>query len=67
MTITFKACDLCGQRMGDGCVIDVRYRTVKDGKNAQSQRCIDMCDACWAAIKERVDAVDAYKKGVKAS
>lgn len=68
MRVSYKVCDICGQRLTDGCVIDVRYRTVKDGKNAQSQRCIDMCDGCFNAIKNRVDAADAMKKeGAKAS
>ena len=62
MTITYKACDICGQRMSDGCVIDVRYREVKDGKRAQSQRCIDICDECWADIKE---CADARKEGAR--
>jgi hypothetical protein len=35
-------------------------------ENAQSQRCIDMCDGCFNAIKNRVDSVDAMKKGAKA-
>lgn len=51
--------------MTDGCVIDVRFRTVKDGKNAQSQRCIDMCDGCFNEIKNRLDAADAMKGGAK--
>ena len=59
MTITYKACDICGQRMTDGCVIDVRYRAMKDGKHAQSQKRIDMCDDCWKAINERA----AERKG----
>lgn len=65
MRVSYKVCDICGQRLTDGCVIDVRYRTVKDGKNAQAQRCIDMCDGCFNAIKNRVDAADAMKKGAK--
>lgn len=58
MRISYRVCDICGQKLTDGCVIDVRFRTVKDGKNAQAQRCIDMCDGCFNEIKNRLDAVD---------
>ena len=65
MRISYRVCDICGQKLTDGCIIDVRFRTVKDGKNAQSQRCIDMCDGCFNEIKKRIDAVDAMKGGAK--
>ena len=61
MRVSYRVCDLCGKKIGDGCVIDVRYRSVKDGKNAQSQKCIDMCDDCFNEIKNRIDAVDSMK------
>lgn len=56
MTVTYKTCDICGQRMTDGCVINVRYRSMKDGKHAQSQKRIDVCDDCWKAINELVES-----------
>lgn len=61
MRVSYKVCDLCGKTIKDGCVIDVRYRSIKDGKNSQSQRYIDMCDDCFNQIKNRIDAVDSTK------
>lgn len=64
MRVSYKVCDICGQRLTDGCVIDVRFRAVKDGKNSQSQRCIDMFDKCWATIKGYADSRKEARKEV---
>ena len=65
MTVSYKVCDICGQKMGDGFVIDARFREVKDGKNAKAQAHMDICDCCWSAIREAADAA-AQAEGAKA-